>query len=364
MNRSVLLAAMAAFALTGCGSGEDPPEPVRPVQLTEVILGGVAPSAVFAGEIKPRFETDLAFRLGGKIVERKVDVGANVKRGELLARLDSADVDLQARAAEADLDAAEADYAFASAEYERYEELFVQKMIGESTLDTKRTVRDIAKLKAGQAKAVLDVTRNQVGYALLQAPEDGVITALFAEAGQVVTQGQAVMRLARRVEPEVSISVPENRLDELRSAPTLVVELLSRPGKHYPARVREIAPAADSATRTFTVRVSVLESDADVEWGMTAKVAVMGDKSSTAALLPLSSVYHATDGAPAVWIYDQGSHSVSLRKVTLGAWREDGVLIEEGLKQGEWVVSAGVHKLQPGQVVRPYEPAEPAAGTQ
>jgi multidrug efflux system membrane fusion protein len=364
MSRIFLLSLLVTLAITGCGSREEPADPIRPVQLTQVNIGGVAPSAVFAGEIKPRYETDLGFRISGKIVERKVDIGAKVQRGEVLARLDSADVDLQARAAQTELDAAEADFAFATAEYERYQELFNQKMIGASTLDTKRTVRDIAKLKAGHAQALLAVTQNQVGYALLLAPEDGVITAMFAEAGQVVTQGQAVMRLARQIEPEVSINVPESRLDELRSAPTLLVELLARPGKHYPARVREIAPVAEPTTRTFNVRISVLEADAEIEWGMTARVAVLGNGASHAVLLPLSSVYHATDGAPAVWIYDQESHAVSLRKVTLGAYREDGVLIEDGLRQGEWVVSAGVHKLQPGQVVRPYESADPAASPQ
>lgn len=364
MNRNWLITLVGAFVITACSSGEEAAETIRPVQLTQVNIGNILSASVFAGEVRPRYEIDLAFRISGKIIKRKVDVGALVKRGDVLAKLDSADVDLQSEAARADVEAATADFAFASAEYDRYQELFKQKTIGASTLDIKRTDRDIAKLKVDQAKAVLAVKQNQGEYAVLTAPEDGVITDLFAEAGQVVNQGQAVMRLARQVEPEVAITVPESRLDEFRSAPTLIVELLANHNKHYPARVREIAPAADPVTRTFAVRVSVLEPDATLQWGMTANVAVRGDDSSNAAILPLTSIYHATDGAPAVWVYDPIGHAVSLRKVSLGAYREDGVLVDDGLKQGEWVVSAGVHKLQPGQVVRPYESAAPAAATQ
>jgi multidrug efflux pump subunit AcrA (membrane-fusion protein) len=117
----------------------------------------------------------------------------------------------------------------------------------------------------------------------------------------------------------------------------------------------------DPVTRTFAVRVSILEPDPALQWGMTANVGIMGDGAGAAALLPLSSVYHATDGAPAVWIYDPQTRQVALRNVKLGAYRQDGVLIEAGVNQGEWVVAAGVNKLQPGQVVRPYETSGPTA---
>jgi len=172
------------------------------------------------------------------------------------------------------------------------------------------------------------------------------------------------MKLARENEREVAISVPENRLDELRSAKSLVAMLSANPGRLYPARVREIAPAVDPVTRTFAARVSVLESDPALRWGMTANVGIMIDGTRAAALLPLSSIYHATDGTPAVWIYDPQTHQVALRNVKLGPYREDGVLIESGLKHGEWVVAAGVNKLQPGQVVRPYEAAGATAPAQ
>ena len=176
--------------------------------------------------------------------------------------------------------------------------------------------------------------------------------------------GQVVMKLARESEREVAISVPENRLDEILGAKALMVALWAAPGKVYPARVREVAPAVDPVTRTFAVRVSILKPDASLQWGMSANVGVMSEGARAAALLPLSSVYHATDGAPAVWIYDPQTHKVALRMVKLGAYRQDGVLIEAGVDKGEWVVAAGVNKLQPGQLVRPYETAGASAPAQ
>jgi RND family efflux transporter MFP subunit len=365
MKLAIAIAAvLGAAALAGCERPAPPPEPVRPVQLAQVNLGTTAATAVLAGEIKPRFETDLGFRIAGKLIERKVDVGARVRRGQTLARLDPADVSLQMEAAKAGLNVTETDFAFTKAEVERYQNLFAQKFISASALDAKRSAYESARAKVEQARAQFAVNQNQAGYATLTAPEDGVITAVNVEAGQVVGIGQAVMKLARESEREVAISVPENRLGELRSARALLVSLWANPGKLYPARVREVAPAVDPVTRTFAVRVSILEPDPALQWGMTANVGVMADTAGMAALLPLSSVYHATDGAPAVWIYDPQTHQVALRKVKLGAYRQDGVLIEAGVNQGEWVVAAGVNKLQPGQVVRPYETTGPTAPAQ
>lgn len=365
--RLLVVAAMLALALAGCSKHEPRPEPVRPVQLVQVTLGSAHDTAVFAGEVKPRYEADLGFRIGGKLIERRVDVGARVKRGQILARLDPSDAGLQADAAKAALTAAETDYAFAKAEYERYQNLHAQGFISASALDARRSANDTAKARVTQARAQLAVTQNQAGYATLLATDDGVITAISAEAGQVVSSGQTVMKLARESEREVAINVPENRLAELREAKALVVMLWAHPGKMYPARVREVAPAVDPVTRTFAVRVSVLEPDPVVQWGMTANVGVLGQGSGSAALLPLSSIYHQTDGSPAVWIYDPKTRQVALRTVALGPYREEGVLIPGGLNDGEWVVAAGVNKLQPGQVVRPYEgagnPAPSASAT-
>jgi membrane fusion protein, multidrug efflux system len=359
MNRVTVAVAAAVVigVLAGCTRRPPESEPVRPVQLAQVGTGGAPGASVLAGEVKPRYETDLGFRIAGKIIERRVDVGARVRRGQALAQLDSIDVGLQVQAAQAAFNAADTDFRFAQSEYQRYQDLHAQKFISASALDAKRSAFDTARSRLDQARAQLAVTRNQAEYATLAAPDDGVITAINVEAGQVVSVGQAVMKLARENEHEVAISVPENRLGELRSARALVAVLWANPSKRYAGRVREIAPAVDPVTRTFAVRVSILDPDPALQWGMTANVGIVNDGQRDAALLPLSSIYHGTDGAPAVWVYDTQTHKVQLRDVKLLAYREDGVLVDGGVKPGDWVVAAGVNKLEGGQLVRPYESA-------
>jgi len=351
---AIVAAALVLPALGGCTKREPPPDPVRPVQLTRVVLGNAAESAVFAGEVKPRHETDLGFRIPGKLVARHVDVGERVRKGQPLARLDPTDVALQAEAAKAQVASTRTEYEFAKAEFERYENLHRQSFVSGSALDQKRNAMLSNRAKFEQAQAQLAVANNQAGYATLAADQDGVITAVNAEAGQVVAAGQSVFRLARMSEREVAISVPENRIHEVASGRPLAVVLWANPRKFYPARVREIAPAVDPVTRTFAVRVSVLDADPALQWGMTANVVITGGGASMVALLPLTSIYRQ-DGNPAVWIYDPQSHKVALRTVTIGQYREDGVVVTSGLATGDWVVSAGVHKLQPGQVVRPWQ---------
>lgn len=356
--RTIAIAVMA-FALAACSAPPPPKEAVRPVQLTQVTIGAADNASVFAGEVKPRHEADLGFRIGGKIVARSVDVGAHVKKGQVLARLDPADVGLQAEAAKAQVAATETEFKFAQAEYERYQNLFKEKFISASALDAKRNTLDANRAKYEQARANLAVSQNQASYAALVASEDGVVTTVNAEPGQVVTAGQSVVRIAREEAREVAISVPENRIAELKNAQALIVALWAQPGKQYRGRVREISPAVDPTTRTFAVRVTIDDADASVQWGMTANVGVMAVTESSVALLPLTSIYHH-EGKPAVWRYDPASGQVAISPVQIGQYREDGVLVTSGVRNGDWIVTAGVHKLIPGQVVRPYEGAAAA----
>ena len=365
-RRVVTVAALSTLAaLAGCAKHEAPPPPVRPVQLVAVQTGGATPVAVFAGEVRPRHETDLAFRVGGKVTSRSADVGARVRRGQVLARLDPADVALQAESAKAGVAAAETEWKYAAAEYDRYQNLYAQKFVSASALDQKRNARDATRARYDQARAQLAVAQNQAAYATLVATGDGVITAVSVEAGQVVTAGQPVMKLADETEREIVIAVPENRLGELKAARRIVAFLWADPKQLYPATVREIAPSVDPVTRTFAVRVAVPSADATLQWGMTANVALTAEGPADAAQLPLASL-HRQDAAPAVWVYDPASQQVALRPVTVVQYREDGVVVR-GVKSGEWVVAAGVQKLQPGQKVRPYEgagadaPSAPAA---
>ena len=366
-SRRILVTAAAvalAAMLAACSKHEAPVEPVRPVKLARVSIGGTGAATVFAGEVKARHESELGFRIGGKIVARLVDVGAHVKKGTPLARLDPADVALQAQAAKAAVAAAQTEHEFAKAEFDRYDNLYRQKFVSGSALDQKRNVMNANAAKLEQAQAQLAVASNQAGYATLVADQDGVVTTVSAEVGQVVTSGQPVVRVAREDEREVAISVPENRLDEVKAAKRLAVALWANPDKVYAATVREIAPAVDASTRTFAVRVSIVAPDADVRWGMTANVLALGATDvSTTALVPSASIYHAEDGKPAVWIYDPATQTVALRAVAIDVFREDGALLSSGVKDGEWIVAAGVHKLRPGQAVKPWESGDAPVAT-
>jgi RND family efflux transporter MFP subunit len=345
---------LSAIAVAGCARHEPPAPGVSPVQLVRVTLGGLSNGAVFAGEVKARHEADLAFRIGGKIVARSVEAGPRVRSGQTLARLDPADVGLQAEAGKAAVAAAEAEYTFAKSEYDRYQNLFREQFVSASALEQKRNLHNAAVARLDQARAQLAVTRNQAAYATLVAPFDGIVTTIAAEVGQVVASGQSIAKLAREDEREVAISVPENRIAELAQAKRLGVFLWANPTKVYAARVREVAPSVDAVTRTFAVRVSILDADAAVQWGMTANVGLASDAGAASALLPLPSLYRK-GSEPAVWVYDAQSKSVSLRPVTVAQYREDGIVVTGGLADGEWIVAAGVNKLTPGQQVRPYE---------
>ncbi len=349
----IVMAALAAVA--GCAKQETVADPARPVVLARVVAGSGGDTAVFAGEVKPRYESDLAFRIGGKIVERLVDAGARVRKGQVLARLDPADVGLQAEAAKQQVAAAQNEYDFAKAEFERYQNLLEQKFVSASALDGKRNAMNTNRAKLEQAKANLSVTQNQAAYATLIAPDDGVITAVTAESGQVVAPAQVVMRHARETEREVAIAVPEARINELARASEMAVILVAEPGKPYRAQVREISPVVDPVTRTFAVRVKVADPAPALQWGMTANVIVAAAGASSASLLPATSIYQTVDGKPAVWVFDPAAGKVALRPVVIAQYREDGVVIGSGLSAGEWIVATGANKLHEGQHVRPYE---------
>lgn len=346
--------------LGGCSKEVAPPPSVRPVLSTiaqPVALSGAA--AAYAGEVRARYENDLAFRIGGKVIARLVEVGTAVKRGQVLARLDPQDVRLQAESAQAQLASAEADLTWARAELDRYRALREKSFVSAAVLDQKQQAFDAAQARSRQMRAQLAVSQNQSGYASLVAESDGVVTAVNIEPGQVVSAGQSVGRIARPSEKEVLISVPERRLEELRQAGTLAVVLWSDPGKRYAGRLRELAPNADPATRTFSAKITINQPDDAVKLGMTANVLLGNDQRNPRIVVPLSALGDR-DGKPIVWIVDPQSLQVSPHPVQVGAYREDGAVLESGLNGGERIVIAGVHKLLPGQQVRLAADAERA----
>lgn len=349
-RNAIFILLFAVLALDGCDKREPPSTAaVRPVLVQRVETGNATP-VVYSGEVRARHESDLAFRVSGKIVARHVDIGSQVKPGKALARLDPADLRLNAQAAKAQAAAAESDHALAEAELERYASLLERRLIAQSLYDAKAGAYKAAKAKLDQARAQLAVIDNQASYGTLTADHAGVVTAVLAEVGQVVAAGQPVIRVARPDEQEVVINVPEGQVAEVRSAASMWVTLWAQPDLRLPAELRELSPAADAATRTYTARIRLLASDPTVRLGMTAQVIVQPVAEDSALVVPLTAVIDQGQG-PAVWVV--ADDKAQRRPVEIRQYREDGVVLAGGIEPGELVVTVGAHKLAAGQPVRP-----------
>lgn len=344
---------LVAF-LSACGDEPQTAEQPRLVNVVAVTLSGTGTDFGYSGEVLARYETSLSFRLGGKIVARNVEVGSQVKKGDVLARLDPEDQQLSLQGAQSQLAAASSEYEQSKAELERYTDLYQKAFISKAEFDRRQNGYNVAKARLEQARVQLAATRNQTGYTELVADQSGLVTAIEVEVGQVVATGQAVMKLARTGEREVVISVPENRLKELSVAETIAITLWADPNRIYKGRVREVSPAADPVTRTYPARISILNADAAVKLGMTANVDLRGDARTLAVLLPATALFQDS-GRSAVWVVDKASSQVKLVPVETGAYVEDKVVVVSGLNPGDLVVRAGVHKLFAGEKVRVQE---------
>ena len=347
---ALVLAGVLAYSLTGRAKPEDKLQNVRPVRALKIESGTVKDVSVYSGEIRPRFETPMAFRVPGRIAQRHVDVGTAVKKGQLVATLDPTDYQLSVQSLNAQVASAEADFRFQTSELARGTELLKKGFISQTDYDRRRNIFEEAKAKLDQAHATLAQTQNQSEYTSLRALSDGVVTSVDAETGQVVTAGQTVMRIARLEEKEAVIHVPENRLADVRTASSLRVALWAEPGKSYRGRLREISPSADPVTRTYIGKVTILDPDQAVQIGMTASVTIDRDAGDRAQQLPLTALVER-DNQTFVWVVDPATSTVALTPVKIGTFRGNWISVVDGLKDGELVVTAGVHKLFPHQQV-------------
>ncbi|ALG68159.1 efflux RND transporter periplasmic adaptor subunit [Beggiatoa leptomitoformis] len=326
-------------------------EEVRPVRAEQVVFNPVDETNHYAGEVKARYITDLGFRVGGKIIERKVDVGDRVKKGQLLARIDPTDYQLTVLSSRAEVNSAQADLVKAQADLKRYASLVEKGVISRNDYDAVLNKHNTAAARLKQVKASLEVQENQTVYTDLYADKEGVVMQVSAEAGEVVNAGQSVVSIARPQEKEVEISVPENQLAQLKSANNVVIALWAYPEKQWHGTIREISPSADASTRTYAVRVSILDADETIHLGMTATVALQKAGTENVALLPLSALYAQGEQA-SVWVVDQKSQTVKQVLVKLGNYHNNQVTVVTGLEDGQWVVTAGTHKLHAGQKVK------------
>src|SRR2546423_4563844 len=285
-----LIALSMLLVLAGCEANTAPSvTSERPVQVQRISFDNENVSREFVGVVRARYETDLAFRVAGKIVARLVNVGDRVKAGDIVARLDPQDLKLQAESAEAEFGAATSNLTQAIADLERYTKLRTSGYASVADFDRKKWTKDEAEGRLERAKRALDLARNQLAYSDLKADADGVITATMAEPGQVVALGQAVARLAHRGEKEAVVALPETWLGEARRAQA-TVRLWSEPDRVFTARLRELSPQADAATRTYAARFTIENPDDTVALGMTATVTLSHAADARVAKLPLAAI--------------------------------------------------------------------------
>jgi multidrug efflux system membrane fusion protein len=356
MYRSLLFATLPlCLILAACAPAEprEDEEKPRPAVMVLPKVAG-AQQDVYPGEIHARYEPALAFRIGGKISRRLVDVGDRVKLGQPLAELDAEDLGLQLDSARAQLTSAESEHRLAGSELERYKQLLQRQLVSASQFDAVESRFDASAAQLKQARAQLDVARNQAGYAVLKAPQDGVIAQRQAEAGQVVAAGQAVFALVVDGEREVRIDLPEQDISRFAVGQVLTVELWSRPDQPFAAQLRELSPAADPTSRTFEARVAFDNEAVGAELGQSARVFVDSAVSGNALALPLSAL--TADGdQPYVWVLDPLQQTLRKTPVTVGPYGEELVPVLAGLEPDNWVVAAGTQLLREGQRVRPVD---------
>ncbi|MCW6532226.1 efflux RND transporter periplasmic adaptor subunit [Sphingomonas sp. MMSM20] len=339
---------LTAGALAGCGQTDADPRTAPP--LVRIASAGAAEGGAreFTGIVGARVQSDLGFRVGGKVVARLVEAGQTVRRGQPLMRIDAADYALAAQAAAGTVAAARARAVQAGADEQRYRDLVSAGAVSASAYDQAKAAALSARAQLSAAEAQARVSRNDTGYTLLVADADGVVAETLAEPGQVVAAGQTVVRLARSGPREAIVALPET----LRPALGTEAEARTYSGLNGQARLRQLSDAADLATRTFEARFVLAGAPAAAPLGSTITVQLASPGQRAATTVPLAAIYDRGQG-PGVWVVTGGnSPKVSWRPVRLAAVGEENATVSAGLRPGERLVALGAHMLHQGQTVR------------
>ncbi|CAN7576135.1 efflux RND transporter periplasmic adaptor subunit [Pararhizobium sp. LjRoot238] len=355
----VTLLAAALLTLAACSEEKaETREIIRPVKVIEIAQANDTRTLNYAGSVRARVEMNLGFRINGKISERLVDIGERVKAGDLLARIDPADYELSVRSAEASLDAAERQVETTELARNRAEQLFAKNVSPKSQLEQAVLSYDQAVATRDSARSALDQAKNQVSYTDLKSDQNGIVTAINADVGQVVGSGTPVVTVAVDGEKEVLVAVPELDIAQFKPGKTVTASFWSDAALTLQGRVREVAGSADQQSRTFAVRIS-LPNNPKVLLGMTANIEASADSARQLVSIPLSALTKKDD-QPIVWTVDRAAATVHSRPVKIADFVGDGVRIAEGLKPGDVVVSAGTQFMTEGLKVK----LDAAAGQQ
>ncbi|CAH2795382.1 MAG: CzcABC family efflux RND transporter, membrane fusion protein [uncultured Caballeronia sp.] len=356
------LSVVALVALSACGKKEAPPVALRPVVAMAAVADTHSVQSSLPATIEARYSTPLSFRVGGKIIERRVRLGDSVKAGEIVAKLDPADNAKNAASTAAQLSAAQHQLTYAEQQLTRDRAQAQENLIARAQLEQTENAYAAALAQRNQAQAQAALSADQLKYTTLVADRAGVITAEQADTGQNVSAGQAVYNLAWSGEIDVVADVPETALGLLTVGQKASVTLAALGGKQFAALVREVSPAADPQSRTYRVRMTLEAPTPDVRLGMTADVAFFARVSASGAstqafTLPSTALFHAGK-LPAVWIV-KANGSLELRRVDVSRYGERTVTVSNGISPGERVVWQGVHTVSAGEKVRVVAPLHP-----
>lgn len=343
----ILLLCTSLF--TGCGKNVQNDDNTVYVKTQKVTYGAVNYEDTYSGTVKGRYETNLSFQVGGKILSRNINVGDKVSAGDVLMAIDDRDVKQNVNAYAAQVASAKSQMDLAQSNLARFQKLYAANAISAQELDQYQNAYNNAVAAYDQANAQLDQSENSLGYTELIINNDGVISAINAEVGQVVAAGQTVATIVQDGDREIEIAIPENKIQSISVGQNAIVTFWALNNTQVQGVVREISPVADPVARTYKVRIAMSNMPQNVQLGMTASVAFMMSGVGNTVTLPLSAIYQ-TDDTPQVWLVD-GDMKLQLKEVNIVAWGKDDVEVT-GLNQDDTVVTAGVHKLYEGEAVK------------
>lgn len=354
MPKSFLYLLSLAAVLSACQQPAEEAAAPRPVWVMTVGSSPNNVAANYTGEVKSRYESNIGFRMAGKIISRTVNVGDMVKKGQTIAKLDPSDSRLNAQASAAEVQSAQANLALAQSELARRQQLLQQQFISKSALESYETQVKTARARLEQVQSQAALSQRQSGYATLTADRAGVIGMIQAEPGQVVAAGQTVAQIYDLRTMEILIAVPETVIAQCHVGDAAQVTLTDATNAHYAGRIREIAPAANSQTHAFDVRIQLLQADARIKLGMSAQVQFAHNTDQAILIVPSTAVSRQGEHA-IVWVID-GQQRAHARQVVTGALTEQGVTITSGLHAQETIATIGVHTLTEGMQVHVVQP--------
>ncbi|NGX62132.1 MAG: Multidrug resistance protein MdtA [Chlamydiae bacterium] len=356
--RQIILLLLLCF-LSGCEKPISPP-PIRPVRAMQLSSEELVRLYSFPGRTRAVDRVNLSFRVEGQLIDRPGSVGDEVLKGELLARLDPTDYEVAVENSLGNLEKAQADLRFAERDYKRAQNIYKEDpgAISVSLLDKKKEEKNRLQGEVRSLEAELQSRIDQLSYTYLRAPFDGMIVAAYAQNYEYVQAKQPIIRLLNTSQVEMVIDVPESLIGEIPFIEKVIVEFDALSDLQFPAKIKEIGTEASTTTRTYPVTLLIDQpEETEIYAGMAGSAVLLSGKPSELSeegfLLPPSSLLaDDTLQKTYVWIVDEESMAVTKREVEKGRITSQGVVIESGLQEGEWVVTAGVHFLHEGQEVR------------